>query len=221
VAVPYLHKRTATPGAAPTTAQIALGQLVINTFDGKLYLKKNVSGTETVVEVGGGAGGTGVLTAKCASTANQALSGGTAFPTIDAVVTAAGDLVLLKDQTTASQNGLYLVGGTGAAWTFTRVTTMDAASEAAAQTVAVQQGTANGGERFVTTFLSTNTLGTTSMVWEKQVRTAARGAMIEMEQTISESYTIATGKNAVSAGPITIATGATVTVPTGSTWTIV
>lgn len=41
------------------------------------------------------------------------------------------------------------------------------------------------------------------------------------DQTVSVSYTIPTGKNASSAGPITIATGVTVTVPTDSYWVIV
>jgi hypothetical protein len=41
------------------------------------------------------------------------------------------------------------------------------------------------------------------------------------DQTVSVSYTIPTGKNASSAGPITIATGVVVTVPTDSTWVIV
>ena len=34
-------------------------------------------------------------------------------------------------------------------------------------------------------------------------------------------YTIGTGKNVISAGPLTLNTGAVVTVPSGSTWTIV
>jgi len=41
------------------------------------------------------------------------------------------------------------------------------------------------------------------------------------DQTVTASYTIPTGKNASSAGPITIDTGVTVTVPTNSTWVIV
>jgi hypothetical protein len=41
------------------------------------------------------------------------------------------------------------------------------------------------------------------------------------DQTVTVSYTIPTGKNASSAGPITIDTGVTVTVPTDSTWVIV
>jgi hypothetical protein len=38
---------------------------------------------------------------------------------------------------------------------------------------------------------------------------------------ISANYTIASGNNAISAGPITINGGVTVTVPAGSTWTVV
>jgi hypothetical protein len=43
----------------------------------------------------------------------------------------------------------------------------------------------------------------------------------ENAATISSNYTIGTNNNAMSAGPITVATGVTVTVPTGSTWTVV
>jgi hypothetical protein len=40
-------------------------------------------------------------------------------------------------------------------------------------------------------------------------------------QTISANYCITTGSNAMSAGPITIADGITVTIPDGSAWTVV
>jgi hypothetical protein len=43
----------------------------------------------------------------------------------------------------------------------------------------------------------------------------------ENGQTVTSNYTITTGKNAMSAGPITIDSGVTVTVPTGSTWVVV
>lgn len=41
------------------------------------------------------------------------------------------------------------------------------------------------------------------------------------DQTVTASYTIPSGKNAMSAGPITVDTGITVTIPTNSTWVIV
>ena len=43
----------------------------------------------------------------------------------------------------------------------------------------------------------------------------------ENDNTVTTSYTITSGKNAMSAGPITIGAGATVTIPAGSVWTIV
>jgi hypothetical protein len=46
-------------------------------------------------------------------------------------------------------------------------------------------------------------------------------AFFENDVEVSANYTITTGKNAMSAGPMTIADGVTVTVPDGSVWTIV
>lgn len=43
----------------------------------------------------------------------------------------------------------------------------------------------------------------------------------ENGQTVTNNYTITNGKNAMSAGPITINSGVTVTVGTGEVWTIV
>lgn len=43
----------------------------------------------------------------------------------------------------------------------------------------------------------------------------------ENDIIVTDNYTITTDKNALTAGPITVASGVTVTVPSGSTWTIV
>lgn len=58
--------------------------------------------------------------------------------------------------------------------------------------------------------------------WQTVVITniTTRG-LYENASTISANYTIATGNNAMSSGIITIADGVTVTVPDGSTWSIV
>lgn len=44
---------------------------------------------------------------------------------------------------------------------------------------------------------------------------------IENAATVNTSSTINTGNNAISGGPVTIASGVSVTVPSGSAWTIV
>ena len=45
-------KRSATPSKVPTTAQLALGEIAINTHDGLIYIKKD-NGTASVVQIGG------------------------------------------------------------------------------------------------------------------------------------------------------------------------
>lgn len=49
-------KRSNVPSKVPTTTQLALGEIAVNTYDGKLFIKKN-DGVEQVVEVSGGGGG--------------------------------------------------------------------------------------------------------------------------------------------------------------------
>lgn len=95
---------------------------------------------------------------KAATTANITLSG---TQTIDGVALVAGDRVLVKDQTTASQNGIYVV----AAGAWTRAADADTAEEIGAGIVNVDAGTANGGESWTTTFRTTDTVGTTAMLW--------------------------------------------------------
>jgi len=45
-------KRSATPSKIPTTGQLALGEIAINTYDGLIYIKKD-NGTASVVQIGG------------------------------------------------------------------------------------------------------------------------------------------------------------------------
>jgi len=50
---------------------------------------------------------------------------------------------------------------------------------------------------------------------------AASNGLMLSNATINTSYTFPTGYNAVSAGPVTVASGVVVTVPSGSVWAIV
>lgn len=44
------HKRSSVQGNIPSTSDLALGEIAINTRDGKAFLKRDVSGTESVLE---------------------------------------------------------------------------------------------------------------------------------------------------------------------------
>lgn len=52
-------KRSAVAAKVPAISDLALGELAMNTTDGKLFMKKSLSGVESIVEIGGGTGGGG------------------------------------------------------------------------------------------------------------------------------------------------------------------
>lgn len=51
-------RRSSVPGRIPSAANLNLGELAINTFDGKLFLKQQQGAAENVIEIGGSTGGT-------------------------------------------------------------------------------------------------------------------------------------------------------------------
>lgn len=94
---------------------------------------------------------------RAASTGNIATLSGTM--TIDGVALVAGDRVLVKDQTTASQNGVYEVSAS--AWA--RAADMDAWEELVSAYLFVEQGTVNADMGFLCTVDGGGTLGTTAV----------------------------------------------------------
>jgi hypothetical protein len=71
-------KRSATPGKTPTTSQLELGEIAINTHDGRIFIKKD-DGNPAVVEIGG----------------------------VTSVNTHTGDVVLGTDDISEGSNNLY------------------------------------------------------------------------------------------------------------------
>jgi hypothetical protein len=94
---------------------------------------------------------------KAATTANITLSGA---QTIDGISCIATDRVLVKNQSTASQNGIYVV----AAGAWTRATDMDVTSEFQNAVVSVDQGTTNADTSWRQT-TDNVTVGSSSVVW--------------------------------------------------------
>lgn len=83
--------------------------------------------------------------------------------------------------------------------------------------------TAGAGLRFNTSINSFE--GFTGSDWLPLGQGASGGGgdqiFQENGQTVTQNYTIATGRNAISAGPITINAGVVVTISAGSTWVVV
>lgn len=95
---------------------------------------------------------------RVATTGNITLSG---TQTIDGVSVVADDRVLVKDQTDATQNGIYVC----AAGSWSRSADMDAGSEFPSSAVFVSEGTSNGDNGFVCTNDSAPSLGSDNITF--------------------------------------------------------
>lgn len=82
--------------------------------------------------------------------------------TIDGIALATGDRILIKDQATQTENGIYTVNASGAP---TRATDADSDTDFKGAAVFVANGTTNGGTRWVCNTTGTITLGSTNLTF--------------------------------------------------------
>ena len=62
-------KRSAVAAKVPTTGDLDLGEIAINTYDGKMYIKKD-DGTASIVQIGAGGSGSGDVVGPASATDN-------------------------------------------------------------------------------------------------------------------------------------------------------
>ena len=112
-------KRSAVAGKKPTIEQLPLGELAINTYDGKLFLRQDTGGVgiaTRVVEIGAGttAGKTFFVTSN-GSDSNTGLSIGESFASIKAAAAAAveKDTIKVLPGTYVENNPIYLPKNVG------------------------------------------------------------------------------------------------------------
>ena len=114
---------------------------------------------------------------KVATTGNITLSG---TQTIDGVGVSAGDRVLVKDQSTASENGIYVCSASG----WARATDMAAGSDAAGASMFIEQGTANSDKGFVcTTNKGSDVVGTNALAFSQYTGVATIEAGAALSKT--------------------------------------
>ncbi len=99
---------------------------------------------------------------RVATTANITLSG---TQTIDGIALSIGDRVLVKDQTTTNQNGIYEVAS--GAWS--RAADADVWNDLIGARTTISQGTTNDNTFWMSTTAAGGTLGTTPITWVQVV----------------------------------------------------
>jgi len=103
-------KRSGTASAEPTTAQLALGEVAINTYDGKMYIKKD-DGVEEIIEVGSGGGLVYVKTTVTATGGQTTVTGLTYTAGLVDVYLNGVKLVVGQDVTATNGSSITLASG--------------------------------------------------------------------------------------------------------------
>ena len=140
---------------------------------------------------------------RVATTGNITLSG---TQTIDGISLSAGDRVLVKDQSTGSENGIYDVVS-GGSWT--RSADANASAEVTSGMFTfVEEGTSNADGGFVLTTDGTITLGTTSLSFTQfsGAGSVTAGAGLTKTGTTLDVETANSGRIVVNANNIDLAT---------------
>ena len=228
---------SATASAVPLAANLVAGELALNTNDGKLYYK-NSSNVVTL------------LASNAATTNVSSITFGTTGLTpstaTTGAVTVAGTLVVGNGGTglsTLTAGRIPYGAGTSALgnsanlfWDSTNNrlgigTSSPAVSLAISATDAILLPNGTTGQRptgaagYIRYNSTTGSFEGYTTAWGSigGGATGAGGDQIFYQngQTVTTDYTITAGQNAGTFGPVSINSGVTVTVPTGSTWSIV
>lgn len=130
---------------------------------------------------------------------------------IDGIAMSVGDRVLVKDQATTNQNGIYTVttvGSGSVAWVLTRAGDGDTWDDLVAATTAVEQGTANDDTLWLCKIGRGGTLGTTAITWQ-----LASNAQLESLALLATNGLVArTAANTITARSLAVSgTGLSIT----------
>lgn len=123
-----------------------------------------------------------------------------ALAAVDGVTLVLNDRVLVKDESTGANNGIYYVsaiGSGGAPWTLTRATDADSSAEVnAGMFTFVEEGTANGDKAFALTTNNPITLNTTALVFAQFSGGGGGGTWGTIAGTLSDQTDLQSALNA-------------------------
>ena len=233
---------SATPSSAPLAANLVVGELAINTADGKLYYKDS-SGVVQIIANGDSHTIWDAANDTLIVDANGALRVALGTTGQRPATPSVGDV--RYNTTTPGFEGYQTISGAGISsitnvTTTATVTTNTVHNLTSGDTIVMSGCTPSDyNGTFVVTVTGSATFeytmladpgGSASVVgsyvyngWGaigSGTANVSGGPIIENDQVISVNYTMTATRNGESVGPITVDAGVTVTIPTGSRWVI-
>jgi len=155
----------------------------------KLYVDNAIAGMRTRIIT------------KVATTGNVNLTNGLENgDTIDGITLQTGDKILVKSQTDATENGIYISPSSGTA---SRDTNYDTVEELAGQMIVVQQGSTNADKIFLCTTDNSGSIGSVNIVFS-QITPANQGTVQSVGITQSGSEFTIGNTPITSSGNITL-----------------
>jgi hypothetical protein len=140
---------------------------------------------------------------------------------------------LVKNQSSADENGIYVTGAS----TWARAADADTYAELVSAAIFIEKGTAQADTSYICTNDSGGTLESTNIVWtqfgvggsgggaflgESGVPNGDSSDIIRInEQTLNNSQTMVATDNGSATGPLAIASGVTLTISDGATFTVI
>jgi len=169
-------------------------------------------------------GSTGSVTVNTVN--NPTFSTSTTTPIVYGGTSASSSLVLQSTSGVGTIDVIEMRVGNNGATTALSIANSGIVSLPTTGAVTVPVGTTGQQPTGATGMLRFNTTtgsfeGYDGSAWGSIGGGAVNGVFWENDQTVTTDYTITAGKNAGTFGPISINSGVTVTVPSGSVWTIV
>lgn len=234
-----------TASAAPVAGNLVNGELAINITDGKLFYKDNGGVVQVIATKG--AGTIGGSNTQVQFNNSGALGGSANFTWNGTTVAITGALTATADSSFTSTGALKIPSGTTAqqpaspsvsmirynvttnqfegysgatpAWKSIGGSALSNDTTTATNLYPVFAGATSGTAENLYT-------GNAKLLYKPSTGELQSSAMVSTNgiainsATVSNNYTVATGQNGFSVGPVTVASGVTVTVSSGQRWVV-
>ena len=236
-----------TPAAVPVNTKLVNGELALNIYDGKLYYKDNANVVKLLAS--GGTSAIGGANTDVQFNNNGVLAGSNNFTWNGSTVAITGALTASADSSFNSTGALLISRGTTVQQPgspvegMLRYNTDNKQFEGYSEVSAVPGWYSVGGSAISNdTTTATNvyplfakaTSGTAQTVYtsnakylykpstgelQSQEMVSTNGLVVNSD-SVTSNYTIGTGFNAMSVGPVSVTSGTTVTVSSGQRWVV-